>query len=286
MIPPKRAVIIALSVLLLSFLVGAVLMSLAIIVWQSSSSGGEDSWICSGGQWIMHGKPSAPKPASPCGPVVSASNTFAPSSLVRSPSALSDSAPATGIDRDPFRENNPSDASRSAPADIIQPSTEPSIGSLNPPHFSGDAVPGTISGEMIFQSEDFSMTYPAWKEIEKVALLEPYLTKVSVTSRGCALVLTVRALPQNIEFQSFMEQLLADQASRAQVILFRKDISAVTMHIEGQFPVGSRIAYTDQYGFLTSRKQFYSLVFVAERGVFPDVCAPFVDGVVKSVVVK
>ncbi len=28
--------------------------------------GPEDSWICSGGQWVMHGKPATPKPTTPC----------------------------------------------------------------------------------------------------------------------------------------------------------------------------------------------------------------------------
>jgi hypothetical protein len=28
--------------------------------------GPEDDWICANGQWIMHGKPSAPKPTTPC----------------------------------------------------------------------------------------------------------------------------------------------------------------------------------------------------------------------------
>lgn len=27
--------------------------------------GPEDTWICSGGQWVMHGKPAAPKPTIP-----------------------------------------------------------------------------------------------------------------------------------------------------------------------------------------------------------------------------
>jgi hypothetical protein len=28
--------------------------------------GPEDDWICSNGQWVMHGAPSAPKPTTPC----------------------------------------------------------------------------------------------------------------------------------------------------------------------------------------------------------------------------
>lgn len=31
--------------------------------------GSEDSWICSGGQWVKHGKPSAPMPQTGCGDV-------------------------------------------------------------------------------------------------------------------------------------------------------------------------------------------------------------------------
>lgn len=29
--------------------------------------GGEDTWICEGGEWVKHGVPSAPKPEKPCG---------------------------------------------------------------------------------------------------------------------------------------------------------------------------------------------------------------------------
>lgn len=28
--------------------------------------GPEDTWICSKGEWVMHGKPFAPKPTTPC----------------------------------------------------------------------------------------------------------------------------------------------------------------------------------------------------------------------------
>jgi hypothetical protein len=28
--------------------------------------GDEDSWICSGGQWVKHGNPRSPIPQSPC----------------------------------------------------------------------------------------------------------------------------------------------------------------------------------------------------------------------------
>jgi hypothetical protein len=28
--------------------------------------GPEDTWICSRGQWVMHGKPIAPQPTTPC----------------------------------------------------------------------------------------------------------------------------------------------------------------------------------------------------------------------------
>lgn len=39
---------------------------LGFLIWTRFSTG-EDSWICSNGQWIKHGNPSAPMPTSGCG---------------------------------------------------------------------------------------------------------------------------------------------------------------------------------------------------------------------------
>ena len=40
------------------------------------SSGGEDLWICKGGQWVKHGNPSAPMPSTPCDSSVSSQNNL------------------------------------------------------------------------------------------------------------------------------------------------------------------------------------------------------------------
>jgi hypothetical protein len=48
--------------LIIFFLIICTILFLRFVV-----GGPEDSWICSGGQWITHGKPSYPKPISSCG---------------------------------------------------------------------------------------------------------------------------------------------------------------------------------------------------------------------------
>lgn len=51
----KKYILPIVVVLGLGFLFGARLLS------------GEDSWICSNGEWVEHGKPKAPKPITRCG---------------------------------------------------------------------------------------------------------------------------------------------------------------------------------------------------------------------------
>jgi len=44
------------------FILAAILGFLRMVV-----GGGEDTWICVGGEWVKHGVPSAPKPETSCG---------------------------------------------------------------------------------------------------------------------------------------------------------------------------------------------------------------------------
>jgi hypothetical protein len=43
-----------------------VIIAIIVVVAIRFSSGPEDGWICESGQWVKHGKPSAPMPSVPC----------------------------------------------------------------------------------------------------------------------------------------------------------------------------------------------------------------------------
>jgi hypothetical protein len=43
-----------------------IVSSVIIIVVRFVFGGPEDTWICSKGEWIMHGQPIAPKPTASC----------------------------------------------------------------------------------------------------------------------------------------------------------------------------------------------------------------------------
>lgn len=49
------------------FLIIAFVLLCGLLVFRFVFGGPEDSWICDKGVWIMHGKPSYPKPSGPCG---------------------------------------------------------------------------------------------------------------------------------------------------------------------------------------------------------------------------
>ena len=130
------------------------------------------------------------------------------------------------------------------------------------------------------------MTYPDWPTLPPQSILEPDATKVAVTSGGCGLIVTVRTLPEGQQFQDFMELLVNEQVQSAGVTIVTKEIKATTMHIAGEFPVGTRTALTNQYGYLASNGEFYSVVFAAEKSRFAQVCDPYMTAAIASVTVK
>jgi hypothetical protein len=122
--------------------------------------------------------------------------------------------------------------------------------------------------------------------MEKQATLEPERTKVAVSNAGCALVVTTRTLPAGEDLQEALERLLSEQIAQANIRLLIKNIGKDRSHVEGEFPVGTRLIHSDQYGYLTSEREFYSLVFASEQKSFASACKPVIEQTVKSVTVK
>lgn len=137
-----------------------------------------------------------------------------------------------------------------------------------------------------FSSDDFSFSYPDWPVMDQKVILEPERTKVAVSNAGCALVVTVRQLPPDADFQSSIEKLLSEQIAQANVRIIQKDITKKSSHVEGEFSVGSRSVRSDQYGYVTSKNQFYSIVFAAEKNTFDAACKPVIAAVAKSAKVQ
>jgi hypothetical protein len=46
--------------------IGVIAFFAVIAVARFIFGGPEDTWICTNGQWVMHGKPFTPKPTAPC----------------------------------------------------------------------------------------------------------------------------------------------------------------------------------------------------------------------------
>lgn len=51
---------------LVGIVLAIIVASIILVVVRFVFGGAEDSWICSGGQWVMHGQPIASKPTTPC----------------------------------------------------------------------------------------------------------------------------------------------------------------------------------------------------------------------------
>ncbi len=150
------------------------------------------------------------------------------------------------------------------------------------------SVPPTSSDQIMtsFASEDFSFSYPDWPVMNQQMILEPERTKVAVSNAGCALVVTVRALPPGANFQVALDELLSQQIATTNVRILQKNITQKSSHVEGEFGVQSQTIHSDQYGYVTSRNQFYSIVFASTKEAFNAACKPVVSPTIKSVIVK
>jgi len=100
------------------------------------------------------------------------------------------------------------------------------------------------------------------------------------------MVLTARLLPPTQSFKTSMEQLLSEQVSQANTRIIQKNITDKASHIEGEFQVEYRTLHTDQYGYVTSKNQFYSIVFAGQKDAFDTSCKPVIAATVKSVKVE
>lgn len=138
----------------------------------------------------------------------------------------------------------------------------------------------------VFTANDFSLSYPDWPIMNPGAVLEPERTKVAVSNAGCAVVMTMRPLTAGEDFRTELERLLSDQITQASVRILQKNITATSSHVEGEFRVQNNDIRSDQYGYVTSQRQFYSLVFAAEKSAFENACKPVIEATVKSVKVK
>jgi len=176
-----------------------------------------------------------------------------------------------------IKHGNPTSPQPSIPCKKTEPSTAPS--SLLPINPSNQPMKS-------FESADFSLQYPDWPNMDPKTILDTKRTKVAVRNEGCALVMTVTPIPANQDFQTALEQLLSQQVAQANARILSKNIAESTSHVEAEFSVGSQALKTDQYGFLSSERNFYSIVFAAEQASFATACKPMIDQTVKSVSVR
>lgn len=152
-----------------------------------------------------------------------------------------------------------------------------------PPPLSADSVTQPME---VLELTDFVMKHPRWPAMDRSAIADPGRTLVAVSQAGCALVVTGQTIPEGEDLRRSLEQILSTQAQAAGFHLVAKDIGETTSHIEGDLIVGDRAIHTDQYGYLTSERGFYSVVFIAEKTNFDSVCLPVVAPVRQSVIVK
>jgi hypothetical protein len=60
---------------IITFAVVIIILFGILVFLRFIAGGDEDTWICSSGQWVKHGHPSATKPTGPCGVTDTTTNT-------------------------------------------------------------------------------------------------------------------------------------------------------------------------------------------------------------------
>ncbi|MDD5103810.1 MAG: hypothetical protein PHX93_05435 [Candidatus Peribacteraceae bacterium] len=177
-----------------------------------------------------------------------------------------------------IKHGNPSAAMPTVPCtQAVIPSTKP----------ANTLQPVPVDQPMTsYTDEDFSFSYPDWPVMSRQMILEPERNRVAVSNAGCALVVTARMLPAGEDFQTALERLLSEQIAQANIRILQKNITKTSSHVEGEFGIENRTIRSDQYGYVTSGNQFYSLVFAAEKTAFAAACSPVIANTVKTVQVK
>src|SRR3989344_1196103 len=66
----NRSIISVMKKLIITLFVLMFAVAATVMFFSFVFGGDEDTWICSGGQWVKHGNPSSPKPEGNCEPVI------------------------------------------------------------------------------------------------------------------------------------------------------------------------------------------------------------------------
>lgn len=137
----------------------------------------------------------------------------------------------------------------------------------------------------VYQTDDFVVKYPNWQDIDKKNLFEPEKTKLAVTDGFCNFVVTSVFLPSNTNFKEYIQKELKNQESLSKysIKINFSDIQELKSQIEGEFTINATELKSISYSYLTSKRQIYSIVFIAQKNLFANSCRPIIEEITASV---
>jgi hypothetical protein len=137
-----------------------------------------------------------------------------------------------------------------------------------------------------YESDDFSINYPYWPNINEKDIVEMERVRVAVADMGCNFVITVTQIPEGQTFAEYINSLLKEQTTQYNVKIIMQDIKSNTARIEGEMQSGEATSKTVSYSFLTTKNTIYAVALMAEKNRLESVCRGFFTKAIATVEVK
>lgn len=133
----------------------------------------------------------------------------------------------------------------------------------------------------IFRTDRFEVKYPDWPNIDVRLQPDADKLKVAVSNEGCNLFVKEKDLPDDLTLESYTEKVISDFGDKITVAVSEaKDGRA---SLDADIDMGSGAVMRNVSRVYQIGNTLYSIAFISEKTMFPNVCQPIFDEVVASV---
>jgi hypothetical protein len=136
-----------------------------------------------------------------------------------------------------------------------------------------------------YKKPDFEAIYPDWPSAPASSATGTESWQVFVQNQGCNVIIRPVKVAAGVTYTQYVENTLKE-AEPYNPVFNRKEITNTTAIIDADISIGNGTIRNISYNFLSSKGISYGVAFVAEKQNFDAACQPYVDEVVKSVVVR
>ncbi len=136
-----------------------------------------------------------------------------------------------------------------------------------------------------YKRDDFEAVFPDWPNAQASSATGTESWQIFVQNNGCNFIIRPVQVAQGVTYKQYVENTLKD-AEPYNPTFNKKEVTDTTAVIDADITLGNGTIRNVSYNYLSSKGTSYGVAFVAEKGNFDAACQPYVNEVVKSVVIK